>query len=107
MHRAAGEPDLTIVTMVFDASDAERLVAVLSKYVVLARGHPGCLNVDLSASATREARFVIIQKWASPDAQRSHFDSAEMIEMAQACLRWLTGPPEIDLLEPITAHDLA
>jgi quinol monooxygenase YgiN len=102
-----GEIELAIVTMVFDAADPERLLPVLAKYVVLSRGHAGCRNIDLCASVTTANRFVIIQKWESMDAQRAHFDSQEMVEMAQTCAGLLTGPPTIDLLDGISAHDLA
>ena len=101
--------DLTIVTMTFDATTdgAEALLPVLAKYVVLSRGHPGCRNIDLCTSLTAPNRFVLIQKWDSPDAQRAHFDSPEMVEMAEACAGRLSRPPAIDLLEGISAHDLA
>jgi len=72
----------------------------------LSRGHPGCRNIDLCASATTPGRFVIVQKWESPEAQQTHFDSAQMVEMATACTGLLTHPPTIDLLEAISAHDL-
>jgi quinol monooxygenase YgiN len=101
------EVELVIVTMAFDASDPERLLPVLAKYVVLSRGHAGCRNIDLCASVTTANRFVIIQKWESLDAQRAHFDSPEMVEMAQACNGLLAAPPAIDLLDGISAHDLA
>jgi quinol monooxygenase YgiN len=107
VHQGADEIELTLVTMTFDASDPEKLLGALAKYVVLARGHQGCRNIDLAASATRPGRFVIVQKWESPEAQQSHFDSADMVEMAEACRGLLVAPPTIDLLEPITAHDLA
>ncbi len=103
----SGEIELVIVTMIFEATDAERLLPVLSKYVVVSRGHDGCRNIDLCASVTTPNRFVIIEKWASMDAQRAHFDSADMVEMAQACQGLLTAPPSIDLLDGISAHDLA
>jgi quinol monooxygenase YgiN len=102
----ADEVELAIVTMVFDASEADQLQAVLAKYVVLSRGQPGCRNIDLCASATKPGRFVIVQKWESTDAQRAHFDSADMVEMARACDGLLVSPPQIDLLEAISAHDL-
>jgi quinol monooxygenase YgiN len=102
----AEDVELTMVTMVFDSSDPEALQSILAKYVVLSRGHPGCRNIDLCASATAEGRFVVVEKWESPTAQRAHFDSAEMVEMATACMGLLTRPPVIDLLEPISAHDL-
>jgi quinol monooxygenase YgiN len=98
--------DLTIVSLVFDAAEPERLAAVLAKYVVVARGEPGCRNIDLTASISRPGRFVIVEKWESPEAQRAHFDAPSMVEMAESCRHLLTRPPEIDLLDPISAHDL-
>ena len=103
----ADEVELTIVTMEFRSDKPEALMPVLSKYVVLSRGHPGCRNIDLCASVASPGRYVIIEKWDSPEAQQAHFDSAEMVEMARACTGLLTAPPDIDLLEGISAHDLA
>ena len=99
--------EVTVVTMAFDAADPEALLGVLAKYVVLSRGHPGCRNIDLTRSATRPERYVVIAKWESPSAQRAHFDSADMVEMAEACRGVLTRPPDVDLLEGLSAHDLA
>jgi quinol monooxygenase YgiN len=98
---------LMVVVLRFQASDPEALLSVLAKYVVLARGHPGCRNIDLVASVTTPGRLVVIQKWESPEAQRAHFDSPTMVEMAEACRGLLAEPPDIDLLEAISAHDLA
>ena len=103
---ADDEVDLTIVTMVFDAAEPDQLLSVLANYVVMSRGHPGCRNIDLAASATRPGRFVIIQKWSSPADQQRHFDSDEMVAMASACTGLLSAPPTIDLLEGHSAHDL-
>jgi quinol monooxygenase YgiN len=102
----AEDVELTMVTMVFDSSDAEALQSILAKYVVVSRGHPGCRNIDLCVSATSPGRFVVVQKWESPAAQQAHFDSDEMVEMATACTGLLDRPPSIDLLETISAHDL-
>jgi quinol monooxygenase YgiN len=98
--------ELTIVTMSFDASDPDALQSILAKYVVLTRGEPGCRNVDFCASATRPGRFVILQKWETPDDQQAHFDSTTMVEMAESCRGLLASAPAIDLLEAISAHDL-
>ena len=100
------EIELTIVTLTFETSDPERLAAVLSKYVVLSRQQHGCRNIDLCASVLNPGRFVIVEKWESPAAQRAHFDSAEMVEMAKACEGLVTQKPDIDLLESVSAHDL-
>src|SRR6266545_3003075 len=101
----ADEVDLTIVSMRFDATDRARLEAVLARYVVASRGHHGCRNIDLCASVSQPGRYLIVQKWDSPDAQRAHFDSDEMVAMAKACEGILVGPPEIELLAAVSAHD--
>ncbi len=100
------EVEITIVTMVMEAADPDRLMGVLSKYVVLSRQQAGCRNIDLCLSVTTPNRFVLIEKWENPDAQRAHFDSPEMVEMAEASAPLLTAPPTIDLLEGMSAHDL-
>jgi quinol monooxygenase YgiN len=104
---ADDEPEITLVTMRFEATDPEALLGVLSKYVVVSRMTAGCRNIDLCQSVTVPDRFVIVEKWDSPESQRGHFDSAEMVEMATACEGLLREPPDIDLLEGLSAHDLA
>lgn len=106
-NAAEQEVELAIVTMRFDAADPATLLGVLSKYVVLTRMEPGCRNVDLCASVTYPDRYLVIQKWASPDAQRAHFDSELMVEMATSCTGLLVAPPDIDLWDGPSAHDLA
>ena len=100
------EPEITLVTIRFEASDPERLIGVLSKYVVVSRMRQGCRNIDLCQSVTTPNRFVVVEKWDSPESQREHFDSAEMVDMAAACEGLLTSPPDVDLLEGLSAHDL-
>lgn len=105
---AAGpdELDLVLVTLTLDASDPAALAAVLSRYVVTARAEEGCRNVDLCTSTTVPGRFVVIEKWESPAAQQAHFDGEAMVTMARSCNGLLSAPPQVDLLDPISAHDL-
>ena len=102
----SGDVEIVVVTMQFDALDDAALLAVLSKYVVLARMESGCRNVDLISSVTHERRHLVVEKWESADSQRQHFDSAVMVEMASGCTGLLSRPPQIDLWEATSAHDL-
>ena len=102
----SAEVDLAIVTLRFDATDDATMLAVLSKYVVLTRMQDGCRNVDLCSSVTVPGRHLVVQKWESPAHQRSHFDSETMIDMARSCEGILARPPEIDLWDATSAHDL-
>ncbi|MEY2425307.1 MAG: hypothetical protein QOI61_879 [Actinomycetota bacterium] len=102
--------ELTMVTLTLEAADeaaADRLLGVLAKYVVVTRGHEGCRNVDLVASVTHPGRYLLVQKWDSPATQQAHFDSADMVEMAEACRGLLAHPPGVDLWDGMSAHDLA
>ncbi|MEY2398961.1 MAG: hypothetical protein QOJ00_2135 [Actinomycetota bacterium] len=106
----AEDVELTIVTLTLDAIDeaaATKLVGVLAKYLVVSRGHDGCRNIDLAASVNAPNRFLLVQKWDSPRAQQTHFDSSEMVEMAQSCQGLLSRPPAVELWEGVSAHDLA
>ena len=100
------EVELVVVTMVFDAADMGALVAVLSKYVVLTRMESGCRNVDMVISDTKPNRVLLIEKWESPDSQRTHFDGTTMVEMAKSCQGIIVGPPDIDMWQSMSAHDL-
>jgi quinol monooxygenase YgiN len=99
---------LAIVAGVFDAlpgAEAE-LGAVLAHYVVLSRTSPGCRNIDLVASLTTPGRFLVYEKWASPEHQRDHLTSAVTEQLATAAMPLLAGPPDLGLFEAISAHDL-
>jgi quinol monooxygenase YgiN len=105
----SGDIEVAVLTAAFTArpEHASDLAAVLARYVVLTRGEPGCRNVDLLASATESGQFLVIEKWDAPDLARAHLDTPLMIEMAQAAIPLLADKPKVDLLDTISAHDLA
>ena len=105
----ASDLEVAVMTAVFRARpDREgELAAVLARYVVLTRRAPACRNVDLLASATESGRFLVIEKWDSAPDARAHLDTQLMTDMAQAAVPLLADKPEIDLLDTISAHDLA
>ena len=101
--------ELAMVVGSFEARTGREaeLAAALARYVVLSRRRPACRNVDLVASVVHAGRVVVVEKWASADAARGHLDDAETVAMAEAVRPLLTSPPELDLLDSISAHDLA
>ena len=103
---AQDEVEPVMVIMTFRTEKVPALLEVLARYVVLARSHSGARNIDLVSSVTTAGRFTIIEKWDSDDAQKAHFDSDDMVTMAKEAGPLLTQPPDIDLLEGVTMHDL-
>jgi quinol monooxygenase YgiN len=105
---AEPELEIAVLTASFDARSGaeEALLGALSRYVVLTRHVPACINVDLVASVTHAGRFLVIEKWESPGAVQDHLDSPLMTEMARAVLSTLTAKPEVDVYDAISAYDL-
>ena len=67
----------------------------------------GCRNVDLCASVTHPGRYLVIQKWDVGRARSVPISTATaMVEMARSCNGLLTAPPDIDLWDGASAHDL-
>ncbi len=107
---STSEVELTLVTLRFKASGVSHaltLAAHLANYVVMTRGAPGCRNIDFCVSVSDPNVFVVLQKWDSPDSQEAHFDSPIMVSMAEGCKGLLAEAPQIELLEGVSAHDLA
>ncbi len=104
---APHDDEPVLVTMRFVASDPDTLLSVLSRYAVLSRGAHGCRNIDLVASSAAPGRYLVIEKWTSATDQRTHLDSDVMVTMAQSCDGILAEPPEIELFDGVSMHDLA
>jgi quinol monooxygenase YgiN len=101
------DPEVTLVTMRFEVADEAAFLDAVSRYVVMSRSHEGCRNVDLCRSISTPGSWSIIQKWADPAAQRAHLDHPDTISFATSCAGVLVRAPVFDLLEAVSAHDLA
>lgn len=106
--RGRDDPAIVMVTMTWDAlpGRGDDLGAALARYVVLARRSDGCLNIDLGASIEADGRFVVVEKWHDAAAQRAHYGSALLSELAADTQPLLAQPPRLDLCDAISAHDL-
>jgi quinol monooxygenase YgiN len=100
--------DLTVMMGRFDAAAGREtdVAGVLSRYVVVSRMEEGCRNIDLVASLIIPGRFVVYEKWESPEAQATHMAGATMAEMAEGVSPLLSGPPDLGLFVAVSAHDL-
>jgi quinol monooxygenase YgiN len=99
-------PEPVIVTMRWERV-GDDLLAHIAQYVVMSRGENGCRNIDLCASVTADGRVMVIEKWSSRNAQRAHMDAPTMVALATAARDLGAERPELDLLEGMSAHDLA
>ncbi len=100
--------ELTVMMGIFDAASGREtdLAGVLARYVVVSRTEDGCRNIDLVASLIVPGRFLVYEKWETPEAQAAHMAGATMAEMAQGVSDLLSGAPDLGLFVAVSAHDL-
>lgn len=102
------EIEIWVVAGIYQARTGreEDLAAILARYTVLTRSADQCRNVDLVISAATPGRYLVIEKWVDPDAQRAHLDSDVMVTMATEAAPMLAAPPDLDLYQAISAYDV-
>jgi quinol monooxygenase YgiN len=101
------EIELTVMVFRLEASDPAVVAAALSSYVVATRGQPGNRNVDFCSDTASADAFMVIEKWDSGSHHQAHFESPVMVRLAESCRGALRSSPRFELLESISAHDLA
>lgn len=103
------EVELAIVAGVFHARSGyeERLAATLARYVVLSRMEDGCRNIDLVASMTVRGLFMVWEKWESHSHRQAHFEGTAARRLAGEVADLVAEPPQFDVFDAISAHDLA
>ena len=77
------------------------LRALLSDRAAVARREPGCLGYEVAELLDEPATFLVVETWASADAMRAHFGTAEHATYQQQIGELLARPSEVVL------HDVA
>ena len=77
---------LLIVAGDVEIDPANRAAAIEAARVVMTatRQEEGCLEYTIAADVENPARFVIVEKWASPEALEAHFETPHMAEFQTA-----------------------
>ena len=102
------EIELAVVGGIFLAQSGkdQQLAYALARYVVLSRMEAGCRNIDLVTSVTVPGMFMVWEKWASHAHRQTHFEGPAATEMAGAVRDLVREPPQFDIFDAISAHDL-
>lgn len=103
------EMELAVVAGIFSAKTGKEgeVAYALSRYVVLSRMEPGCRNIDLVTSVTVPGLFMLWEKWESHEHRQAHFDGMAALTLADGIRDLVREPPQFDIFDAISAHDLA
>jgi quinol monooxygenase YgiN len=101
--------ELAVVAGLFLAKPdkVEQLGYALARYVVLSRMEDGCRNIDLVTSVTVPGLFMLWEKWESHAHQQAHMEADAMTALAEGMADLVAEPPQFDLFDAVSAHDLA
>lgn len=67
-----------------DPSNHDDAIEAARNVMAATREEEGCLEYTIAADLDDPARFVIVERWASPDALEAHFATPHMAEFQAA-----------------------
>jgi len=77
----------------------DRWLELIRANVAHTRTQEGCEHYEVGEDIHTPNRFLIVEKWASLDAQYEHFRAPEFGELMGALQEVLAGPPEVSIHE--------
>ena len=95
---------VVVATIVPLAEHRDAVIAALTDAIAQVHDEDGC---ELYALNEAPDRLIMIEKWASRDALRTHSRSAALAAMNPKLAGKVAGPPEIIVLEQRPAGDPA
>lgn len=97
------EPVRVVVVLQADPGKGADQVAAFAKVASLVRAEEGCLQYDLHAVVDDPDRFVVVERWASPEALEAHLASPHMAAYAEGVGAFRQQPAQIHVItaEPI------
>ena len=101
------ELDLAITAWIYEAKPAAAvaLFPALSKYVVMTRKAPGCINVDYLQATANPDMFLVYEKWDAQESRDQHYASELFRQSASDMAAHLADPPTFIALDVISAYD--
>jgi quinol monooxygenase YgiN len=93
---------VVVATIVPLPEHRDEVIAVITGTVSKVHEEDGC---ELYALHQAEDRLTMVEKWASPEALRTHSKGAALAEQAPRLAGKLAGPAEVIVLQAVPAGD--
>jgi quinol monooxygenase YgiN len=77
------------------AGFAQRQIDAFAKLAPLVRAEVGCLHYDLHQVSGEPDRFVLLERWSSPEALAAHDVTSHMLEADAKNSEFRAGPVEV------------
>jgi quinol monooxygenase YgiN len=90
---------IQLVNISIRPEQRERWLELIRMNADQTRAEEGCESYKVSEDVETPNNFVIVERWASVEAQYSHFQAPEFGELMGALGDVIAGPPEVSIHE--------
>jgi quinol monooxygenase YgiN len=90
---------IQLVSVSIRPEQRDKWLELLGLNALQTRAEEGCESYQISEDVETPNRFIIVERWASLDAQYSHFRTPEFQTLMGALGEFLAGPPEVSIHE--------
>lgn len=97
-------PVVIVATLTAKTESVDSVRDILTRAVIDVHGEPGCQLYSLHESGNT---FVFVEQWTDAAALKTHSAAPAVSTMFKAVGEHLDGAPDIKMLTPIPAGDLA
>lgn len=81
--------------------ETDAALPILETAITATHAEPGCIAYTLHRDLDDPARFVIVEKWASPEALAEHAETPHLKQLFSDLGPLLAAPPTIVRTEPV------
>ena len=95
-----------VVRVAIRPGQRERWLEIIRGNAAQTRSEPGCEDYQVCEDLEAPNTFVLVERWASMDAQLDHFRRPEFGELMESLGDLLAGPPEVSIHEVASTRTL-
>jgi quinol monooxygenase YgiN len=95
---------VVVATILPKPEHRDEVIAAFRDTIAQVHGENGC---ELYALHLAPDRLIMVEKWASPEAFRTHGKSAALAALNPKLAGKVAGPPEVIVTQPVAAGDPA
>jgi quinol monooxygenase YgiN len=97
-------PVVVVATMTVKPESVDTVRSILTGAAEEVHGEPGCQLYSLHQTGDT---FVFVEQWADEEALKAHSTGPAITKMFTSAGEHLAGAPDIKMLQPLPAGDLA
>jgi quinol monooxygenase YgiN len=95
-----------VVRVPIKPEQRDRWLEIVRMNAADTRGEEGCESYQISEDIEMPNTFVLVERWASMEAQYNHFRNPKFGELMGALGDVIAGPPEISIHEVASTQTL-